>query len=62
MKYPRNIRKYLDLPAVYAGVLILIISYVTGWSNHNWILLLGLICIIVGICFYIYNSKKQSKY
>lgn len=58
----KSIQKYLDLPLVYLGVIILLISHITGWSNQNWLLFLGLINIIVGICFYIINSKKKSKY
>lgn len=58
----KSIQKYLDLPLVYLGVIILLISHITGWSNQNWLLFLGLISIIVGICFYIINSKKKSKY
>lgn len=58
----KSIQKYLDLPLVYLGVIILLISHITGWSNQNWLLFLGLISIIVGICFYIINKKKKSKY
>ncbi len=58
----KSIQKYLDLPLVYLGVTILLISHITGWSNQNWLLFLGLINIIVGICFYIINKKKKSKY
>ena len=58
----KSIQKYLDIPLVYLGVIILLISHITGWSNQNWLLFLGLISIIVGICFYIINSKKKSKY
>ena len=53
--------KYLGLPLVYAGVLLLAISYVVR-TTSNLLLFAGLGCIVAGIIGYVYAVRHTSKY
>lgn len=53
---------FVGLPAVYLGVLLMAVSFIVGWSSHNWIMGLSLIFIIVGIIGYVLGEKQKSNY
>jgi len=58
-------KKYKDLlgiALVIIGVLVLVISFLTGLDNYNIILFSGLILIIGGIIMHIMTMKRESKY
>jgi TctA family transporter len=58
----KKLGKFIDLPFVYAGVIILVLSYICSFCNHNWVLFTGLALIVIGIIGYTVNNKRQSKY
>jgi uncharacterized membrane protein HdeD (DUF308 family) len=58
-------KKYKDLlgiALVIIGVLVLVISFLTGLDNYNIILFSGLILIVGGIIMHIMTMKRESKY
>jgi hypothetical protein len=47
---------------VVAGALLLVVSYIAGWTSSNLVLLTGLIIIILGAALHIRQLKKGGKY
>ena len=59
------VKKYknsLGLSMVYAGVLIMVVSFLLGWTNYNAVLAIEIILIIAGVITHYYILKKASKY
>ena len=52
----------LGMALVVAGALLLVVSYIAGWTSSNLVLLTGLIIIILGAALHIRQLKKGSKY
>ncbi|MBP3779202.1 MAG: hypothetical protein J6I38_08580 [Prevotella sp.] len=52
----------LGMALVVAGALLLVASYIAGWTSSNLVLLTGLIIIILGAALHIRQLKKGSKY
>ena len=50
------------LPLVYIGVIVLVASYVFGWSHINTVLFAGLGFVVAGVVSYIIITKKDSRY
>ena len=44
------------------GAILLIVAGMTGWTGANWLLLIPLIIIVVGIVCYVLAIKKGEKY
>jgi len=53
---------YLGVALVLAGALLLIVSYLVGFSRYNLVLLTGLIIIILGAVLHVRQQKKGEKY
>ena len=47
---------------VYAGVLLFVFCYFSGWTRYNFLLLTGLLLVIVGIVIYVIAQKHNSRY
>ena len=62
----KSLRKLLNavagLPLVYAGVFVLVASYVFGFSHINVVLFTGLALVVAGVASYIVMAKRESKY
>jgi len=43
---------------VYAGAILLIISYIVGWINVNAVQLVALTLIVIGVILHVYFIKK----
>ncbi|MBQ8047048.1 MAG: hypothetical protein IJ196_03890 [Prevotella sp.] len=54
--------KYLGLPLVYAGVLVLTASYFSGFSRHNAVLAAGWLMVVAGCVCRIAYLKSRSLY
>ncbi|MDO4159302.1 MAG: hypothetical protein Q4D41_02480 [Prevotellaceae bacterium] len=54
--------RLIGMPMVYVGALVLIASFVFGWTNANILLLLCAFVIIVGAVMHVWALKKESKY
>ena len=52
----------LGMALVVAGALLLVVSYIAGWTSSNLVLLTGLIIIILGAALHIRQLKKGGKY
>ena len=55
-------KTYLGVALVLTGALLLIVSYLVGFTRYNLVLLTGLIIIILGAALHIRQLKKGSKY
>ena len=55
-------KTYLGVALVLTGALLLIVSYLVGFTRYNLVLLTGLIIIVVGIVCYVLAIKKGEKY
>ena len=55
-------KKTVGLPMVVAGVVVLVVSYFTGLSRLNSVLLLGLLLVLIGTAGYVWKAKRGSKY
>ena len=56
------IKSYLGVALVLAGALLLIVSYLSGFTRYNLVLLTGLIIIILGVVLHIRSQKRDEKY
>ena len=52
----------MGIALVVAGALLLMVSYLTGWSSSNLVLLTGLIIIILGVVWHVKHIKSGGKY
>ena len=52
----------LGLALVFAGAILLIVSYLAGWTSSNLVLLCGLFMILFGIFLHARQQKKREKY
>jgi uncharacterized membrane protein HdeD (DUF308 family) len=52
----------MGVALILLGALLLIVSYVAGWTSRNLVLLLGLILIILGAFMHIKHLKGDGKY
>ena len=57
-----TMKQYIGIALVVAGALLLIVSYIAGWTSSNIVLLTGLIIIILGAALHIRQLKKGGKY
>jgi hypothetical protein len=55
-------KHHLGMAAIYAGVFLLIVAFICGWTTHNWLLFLCLALIIGGLALHVVMVKKKSKY
>ena len=55
-------KKYYGLALTFVGVSLLAVSYPTGLSHFNTILLLGLLLVVIGIVVHVWMLKKAEKY
>ena len=57
-----TIKGYMGVALILLGALLLIVSYIAGWTSSNLVLLAGLILIILGAVQHIRQQKKGEKY
>ncbi|MBR1484139.1 MAG: hypothetical protein IJ612_00400 [Prevotella sp.] len=55
-------RNYLGLTLTFVGVVLLFISYFTGLSHFNFVLLAALFLVVAGIVWHVWCLKRQEKY
>ena len=53
---------YLGVALVITGALLLIVSYLVGFTRYNLVLLTGLIIIILGAVLHVRQQKRGEKY
>lgn len=56
------IKAYLGVALVLAGALLLLVSYLTGFTRYNLALLTGLIFIVLGAVLHVRQQKRGEKY
>ena len=56
------IKAYLGVALVLAGALLLLVSYLTGFTRYNLVLLTGLIFIVLGVVLHVRQQKRGGKY
>jgi membrane-bound ClpP family serine protease len=56
------IKAYLGVALVLAGALLLLVSYLTGFTRYNLVLLTGLIFIVLGVVLHVRQQKRDEKY
>jgi len=47
---------------VLAGALLLIVSYLTGWTSSNIVLVCGFLLVLVGVVLHVILTKSAEKY
>ena len=57
-----TIKQYIGIALVVAGALLLIVSYIAGWTSSNIVLLIGLILILLGVVWHVKHIKSGEKY
>ena len=57
-----SIKSYIGVALVVAGALLLIVSYIAGWTSSNLILLSGLTLIVLGAFLHVKYIKSTEKY
>ena len=58
-------RKYVKLAglgSVYAGVLLLVVAFLMGWTRSNAVLFSALFLVVAGIVGFVVATKKESRY
>ncbi len=56
------IKAYFGVALVFAGALLLLVSYLTGLTRYNLVLLTGLIFIVLGAVLHVRQQKRGEKY
>ena len=62
IRFVGNHLKHIGMALVLTGAILLIVAGMTGWTGANWLLLIPLIIIVVGIVCYVLAIKKGEKY
>ena len=57
-----TMKQYIGIALVVAGALLLIVSYIAGWTSSNLVLLTGLILILLGVVWHVKRIKSAEKY
>ena len=57
-----NRATYLGIALIVVGALTLVVTRIDSLSNHNWLLLTGLLLIVAGIVLHIRGIKRESNY
>ena len=57
-----SLRIYGGVALVMAGALFLIVAYLVGWTSSNFVLLIGLFIIIIGVILHVKLAKSGEKY
>jgi len=57
-----TLKQYGGVALITIGAILLVISYIVGWTSNNLVLLLGLAIIIIGVVLHIKQQKKGDKY
>ena len=57
-----KIKPYMGLALIIIGAILLLLSYPTGLSHVNFVLLTGLTFIVLGLGLYVWQLKRDSKY
>ena len=55
-------RQLAGVALVLAGALLLMVSFIAGWTSSNGVLLSGLALIILGIILHVRLAKSGQKY
>lgn len=55
-------RLYYGIICAIIGALLLILSYLCGWVDYNWIQFLAALIIVAGIVTHIYVNYKKPAY
>ena len=53
---------WTGLPLVYLGVVLMVVFYVVGLTDHNIFLLLPLALIVVGVVGHVRHEKQEGEY
>jgi membrane-bound metal-dependent hydrolase YbcI (DUF457 family) len=48
--------------ATIFGAFLLMLSYLVGWVDYNWVQFIAILCMIGGICGHIYVNYKKPAY
>ena len=54
--------KQIGMALVLAGAILLIVAGLADWTGANWMLLIPLIIIVIGVACHVYAIKKKEKY
>ena len=57
-----NRTTFLGIALIVVGALTLVVTRIDSLSNHNWLLLTGLLLIVAGIVLHIRGIKRESNY
>ena len=55
-------RLYYGIICAIFGALLLILSYLCGWVDYNWIQFVAALIIVAGIATHIYVNYKKPVY
>ena len=58
----KQIIKWIGMALVLAGALLLIVSYLTGWTSSNIVLIGGFLLVFVGVVLHVILTKSAEKY
>lgn len=58
----KKLTTYIGILLIILGTLTLALTRLNSLSNSNWLLLLGLLFIILGIAMHIRKIKHESNY
>ena len=55
-------RLYYGIMATIFGAFLLMLSYLVGWVDYNWVQFIAILCMIGGICGHIYVNYQKPAY
>jgi hypothetical protein len=61
-KYLNIILPHIGLAVVYIGTLLLVLSFLLGWTTSHAVLFVSLFLIIAGVIAHVVILKRNHKY
>ena len=55
-------KQLIGVALVIAGALFLVVAFWAEWTSNNYVLLLGLIIILIGLFLHVKYAKSGEKY
>ncbi|MBR4925661.1 MAG: hypothetical protein IKZ61_07915 [Prevotella sp.] len=53
---------HIGMASVYLGTLLLVVSFLLGWTSSNFVLFLSLFLIIAGVIAHVVILKQNHQY
>ena len=57
-----TLKRTVGMALVLAGALLLMVSYLVGWTSSNIVLACGFLLVFIGVVLHVILTKSAEKY